>query len=66
MYEALVVSAGTATSTRGRGEANSFNVLRLEKERVEIDRYAWNESTGVFGVDAREAFERRLGGWVAA
>ena len=27
-YAALVVQAGTATSTRGRGEANSFNVLR--------------------------------------
>ena len=65
-YEALVVSAGTATSTRGRGEANSFNVLRLEKERVEIDRYAWNESSRTFGVAAREAFERKLGGWVVA
>ena len=31
-YEALVVSAGTATSTRGRGEANSFNVLGLSKD----------------------------------
>ena len=29
---ALVVQAGTATSTRGRGEVNSFNVIRIERE----------------------------------
>jgi 3',5'-cyclic AMP phosphodiesterase CpdA len=41
-YAALVVQAGTATSTRGRGEVNSFNVLRIEHEKVEVDRYGWD------------------------
>lgn len=41
-FAALVVQAGTATSTRGRGEANSFNVLRVEHPRVQIERLTWN------------------------
>ena len=41
-YAALVVQAGTATSTRGRGEANSFNVLQIERPCVRIERLAWN------------------------
>ena len=40
-YAALVVQAGTATSTRGRGEENSFNVLRLHADRIEVERHAW-------------------------
>ena len=30
-HSALVVQAGTAASDRGRGEANSFNVLRIDR-----------------------------------
>ncbi|MDB6128426.1 MAG: metallophosphatase [Verrucomicrobia bacterium] len=41
-HSALVVQAGTATSTRGRGEANSFNVLRLEPSRIVVERILWN------------------------
>jgi 3',5'-cyclic AMP phosphodiesterase CpdA len=62
-YEALVVSAGTATSTRGRGEANSFNVLRLQKHRVEVGRFAWVEEDHRFAPVLQEAFERELKGW---
>ncbi|MDE2298248.1 MAG: metallophosphoesterase [Burkholderiales bacterium] len=65
-YEALVVSAGTATSTRGRGEANSFNVLRLQKERVEVERFEWLPDARRFAPTAGEVFERRLRGWASA
>jgi 3',5'-cyclic AMP phosphodiesterase CpdA len=41
-YAALVVQAGTATSTRTRGEDNSFNVLRIESDRVRVARYRWD------------------------
>ena len=62
-YEALVVSAGTATSTRGRGEANSFNVLRLHKERVEVERFEWRSDGRRFAPAMREVFVRQLKGW---
>jgi 3',5'-cyclic AMP phosphodiesterase CpdA len=38
---ALIVQAGTATSTRGRGEANSFNVIRIEPPEIEVERMSW-------------------------
>ena len=62
-YEALVVSAGTAASTRGRGEANSFNVLRLRKQRVEVERFEWVAARRRFVPGLQEVFERRLQGW---
>ena len=60
-FAALVVQAGTATSTRGRGEANSFNVLRVEHPQVRIERYAW---TGVaFEPRDSTAYEHAADGW---
>ena len=55
-YAALVVQAGTATSTRARGERNSFNVLRLEYPRITIERYTW--AGGAFARSGSETFER--------
>lgn len=60
-YAALVVQAGTATSVRGRGEANSFNVLRLEPGRAAITRYAWTGDGFAPGEPA--TFERSATGW---
>ena len=65
-YEALIVSAGTATSTRGRGERNSFNRLRIEPERVEVQRIEWQPASGRFEDAQRQVFERHEGGWRAA
>ncbi len=65
-YAALVVQAGTATSTRGRGEVNSFNLLRVEHERVEIDRYGWDALTNTFRVVATEKFLRSGNVWAPA
>jgi hypothetical protein len=62
-YEALVVSAGTATSTRGRGEANSFNVLKLEKGRIEVQRWEWRPAPGRFDLANRQFFVRHERGW---
>lgn len=65
-YAALVVQAGTATSTRGRGEVNSFNVLRVEHERVEVDRYGWDALTNTFRVILTEKFLRSGNVWSPA
>ena len=65
-YAALVVQAGTATSTRGRGEVNSFNLLRVEHERVEIDRYGWDALTNTFRVILTEKFLRGGNVWAPA
>ncbi len=65
-YAALVVQAGTATSTRGRGEVNSFNLLRVEHERVEIDRYGWDSLTNTFRVVVTEKFLRSGNVWAPA
>ena len=62
-YEALIVSAGTATSTRGRGESNSFNRLGIEKSRVEVQRCEWRPESGRFEDAQRQVFERSAAGW---
>nr|WP_314547342.1 metallophosphoesterase family protein [uncultured Massilia sp.] len=62
-YAALVVQAGTATSTRGRGEVNSFNVIRIEPQRIEVDRYGWDTVHNQFQVMATEKFMRAGNVW---
>jgi 3',5'-cyclic AMP phosphodiesterase CpdA len=60
-FVALVVQAGTATSTRGRGEPNSFNVLRIARPGVEIQRFSW-DGTAFAPTDAAR-YEHGPGGW---
>jgi len=62
-YEALAVSAGTATSTRGRGEANAFNLLRLEKGLVEVERFEWQPERAGFHAAGTQRFARAERGW---
>ncbi|WP_322403263.1 metallophosphoesterase family protein [Massilia luteola] len=62
-YAALVVQAGTATSTRGRGEVNSFNVIRIEPLRIEVDRYGWDSVHHQFQLLATEKFMRSGNVW---
>lgn len=62
-HSALVVQAGTAISTRGRGEANSFNILRIEREQIEMERILWRPSAGSFGSEGFAKFRRAPEGW---
>ncbi|SNB45824.1 metallophosphoesterase [Geobacter sp. DSM 9736] len=63
-YSALVVHAGTATSTRGRGELNTFNVLRIERPFVTIERYYWRVEQGIFQVFREERYQQAGEGWL--
>ncbi len=62
-YAALVVQAGTATSTRGRGEANSFNVLRIDFAEIVSERYAWQASSNQFELFSSKKFVRSGERW---
>jgi 3',5'-cyclic AMP phosphodiesterase CpdA len=60
-FAALVVQAGTATSTRGRGEANSFNALTVDGDHVRIQRFAWGGAD--FEPADQAAYEHSDHGW---
>ena len=61
-HSALVVQAGTL-STRQRGEVNSINLLRLDRERIDVDRYAWDGTTRSFQLTSNRTFHRGGDGW---
>ena len=62
-YSALVVQAGTATSTRGRGEANSFNCLRIEPGKISVEQILWNPGTQHLTSGEVAHFQRTVAGW---
>jgi 3',5'-cyclic AMP phosphodiesterase CpdA len=61
-HSALVVQAGTL-STRGRGEVNSFNVLRLARPHITVERYTWSEPDGTFVASSNATFAHAPDGW---
>ncbi|MBV8623270.1 MAG: metallophosphoesterase [Herbaspirillum sp.] len=62
-YSALVVQAGTATSTRGRGEVNSFNVLQVEAHQIVVHRLGWVEAQQSFALAGSQTFVQRGSEW---
>jgi 3',5'-cyclic AMP phosphodiesterase CpdA len=72
-HSALVVQAGTAVSTRGRGELNSFNVLRVEHPLIDVERWEWAHrpegvigeggERGRFALAETQRFEHGAHGW---
>jgi 3',5'-cyclic AMP phosphodiesterase CpdA len=62
-YAALMVQAGTTTSTRGRGEANAFNVLRIGTDSLELETWRWEPTRNAFvgGQAQRFAYTKGLG-----
>lgn len=60
---ALVIQAGTATSTRGRGEANSFNVIEFEHPRLTIKRLECQTAKTGFTEAQTQRFLQTENGW---
>jgi 3',5'-cyclic AMP phosphodiesterase CpdA len=63
-HSALIVQAGTV-SMRGRGEEPSFNVLRLDRRRLEIGRLLWDPPQRRFAETAFGIYRREDNGWRA-
>jgi 3',5'-cyclic AMP phosphodiesterase CpdA len=63
-HSALIVQAGTV-STRSRGEQPSFNVLRVERSRISVARFVWDQPGGVFTEAAAGVFRHSDVGWIA-
>lgn len=62
-HSALIVQAGTATSDRGRGEENSFNLVRIDRPHIAVERFAWQADRGEFGLMTTERFRHTPDGW---
>jgi 3',5'-cyclic AMP phosphodiesterase CpdA len=62
-YAALIIQAGTATSTRGRGEVNAFNVVRIDPPTVVVERFTWQPGRRLFIASASDSFRRTSTGW---
>jgi 3',5'-cyclic AMP phosphodiesterase CpdA len=60
---ALLIQAGTATSTRRRGEVNAFNIVRVGRPEVAIDCMVWRPDEGGFVTASTERFKRTEVGW---
>ena len=65
-FAALVVQAGTATSTRSRGESNAFNVIRAGTARIEVDVRSWQPERSGFSLLRTDVFERQGDRWSRA
>jgi len=63
-YSALIVSSGTSTSTRGRGQPNSINVIQVDRSHLKIERHVWQPETRAFNLFSAERFQRGSDGWI--
>lgn len=64
-HSALVVQAGTV-STRSRGEEPSFNVLRIERPRIAVERMVWSAERTQFALAGESQYRLGEAGWIKA
>ena len=62
-WQALIIQAGTAASTRGRGEANSFNLIEIQAPFLEVKRYECSVPPEGFVLGTSEKFTQTERGW---
>lgn len=61
-YSAIALQAGTL-SIRERGEAQSFNVITIDKQRMTVETYRWNAEGKSFRKYAVVRFKRYRSQW---
>ena len=64
-HTGLIVQAGTV-STRGRGQAPSFNVLRMHRPEIELSRHSWDDRTASFTSSPVGRYRHADHGWCLA
>ena len=62
-YSALIIQAGTAASTRERGEENSFNLLEFEHPVLTVKRFQCSVAEAGFHLATTEQFTKTEVGW---
>lgn len=63
-HSALVVQAGSAISTRHRGEPNSFNSINVNGTSISVERHIWQPDAGNFIASTPENFRRDGEKWI--
>ena len=62
-YGGVIISAGTALSTRLRGEDSSFNVVKLEGGHITVDHYRFDDDVREFNLRTTAQFAETPSGW---
>ena len=65
-HSALIVQAGTASSTRGRDELNAFNVIRIERARIDVETWSWQPDSNAFDMQQTATYRKLDSGWTRA
>ena len=64
-YSAVFVQAGTATSTRLRHEANTFNVIQISSAQITVQKMEWRADQRSFQRSEATGFVRTEDRWIA-
>jgi 3',5'-cyclic AMP phosphodiesterase CpdA len=62
-HSVIFAQAGTAISMRNKGEPNSFNVIQLSAECIQIRHYTWQEKRRCYQACPWERFDHGPQGW---
>jgi 3',5'-cyclic AMP phosphodiesterase CpdA len=62
-YSGLIVQAGTAISSRSRGEPVSFNVIEIDSLNVTIHSYSGQTESDDYALAATHKYKNKEGGW---